>query len=151
MLLLVMILLPFPMKPTNAAGQLTLTVSTDKQSYEAGQLMTITGQVLDTNLQGVALATVSIQVNDPNGKPIHLASIISSADGSFTDQFAVPVGSSNGSYTVFVTASKAGYTDSSNQIVYAVVPEFSISDMAWLILLPIFLAILVTRKRKTTN
>ena len=151
MLLMAMIFLSFAMKPTNAAGQLTVTLSTDKQSYEAGQLITINGQVLDTNLQGVALATVSIQVNDPNGKPIHLASIISSIDGSFTDQFTIPASSFNGSYTVFATASKTGYTDSSNQIVYAVVPEFSTSDMAWLVLLPIFLAILVTRRRKTTT
>jgi hypothetical protein len=149
MLLMAMILLPFAMKPTNAAGQLTVTVSTDKQSYDAGQLITITGQVLDTNLQGVALATVSIQVNDANGKPIHLASIISSMDGSFTDQFTIPADSFNGSYTVFATASKTGYTDASNQIVYTVVPEFS--DMAWLMLLPICLAILVARKRKTTT
>ena len=151
MLLMAMILLPFAMKPTNAAGQLTVTVSTDKQSYEAGQLITITGQVLDTSLQGVALASVSIQVNDPNGKPIHLASIISSMDGSFTDQFTIPADSFNGSYTVFATASKTGYTDASTQIVLAVVPEFSTSYMAWLIILPIFLAILVARKRKTTT
>jgi len=148
-MLLATVLLPFAVKPANAAGQLTVAVSTDKQSYETGQLITITGQVLDTNLQGVALATVSIQVNDPNGKTIHIASIISSADGSFTDQFTV--GSSNGSYTVFVSASKTGYTDASAQLVYAVVPEFSASYMAWLVILPIFLAFLVTRKRKNTT
>jgi len=150
-MLLAVVLLPFAAKPTNAAGQLTVTLSTDKQIYEAGQLITITGQVLDTNLQAVALASLSIQVNDPNAKTIHIASIISSVDGSFTDQFTIPVGSSNGSYTVFATASKTGYTDANSQIVYAVVPEFSTSDMAWLIILPIFLAILVTRRRKTAT
>ena len=149
--LLAVVLLPFATKPANGAGQLTVTLSTDKQSYEAGQLITITGQVLDANLQAVALASLSVQVNDPDSKTIHIASIISSVDGSFTDQFTIPVGSSNGSYTVFATASKTGYTDASTQIAYAVVPEFSTSYMAWLVFLPILLAILVTRKRKDTT
>jgi hypothetical protein len=148
-LLLVMIFLPFLIGSSNAVGQLTVTVSTDKQNYGPGELITITGKVFDENLQSVAFASVSIQVNDPNGNPIHITSIVSTTDGSFEDQFTVPEGSTNGGYTVFATASKPGYTDASNQTAYAVIPEFPISDMLWLMVLPILLAVLLVRRKST--
>ena len=146
-LLLVLILLPFLTSPSNAVGQLTLTVSVDKQNYGPGELITISGKVLDENLQSVAFASVSIQVNDPNGNPIHITSIVSTTNGSFEDQFTIPQGSTNGGYTVFATASKPGYTDASNQTAYTVIPEFSSSDVLWVMFIPLLLALFLVRRK----
>jgi len=125
-----------------------VTVTTDKQSYGPGELITINGQVLDDFGQGVAFASVSVQVNDPNGNPIHITSILSNIDGTFTDQFTVHAGSVDGGYTVFTTASKPGYMEANNQTAYMVIPEFSISDILWLTLVPILLATLLGGRRK---
>jgi len=146
-LLLALSLQLFLLGSSNAVGQLTVTVTTDKQSYGPGELITINGQVLDDFSQGVAFASVSVQVNDPNGNPIHITSIFSNIDGTFTDQFTVPAGSVDGGYTVFTTASKPGYMEDSNQTAYTVIPEFPISDMLWLMLIPILLATLLARRR----
>ena len=135
--------------PSQAASQLFVTVSTDKQSYGPGELITISGKVLDNSQQGVAFASVSIQVNDPNQNPIHIASTISAADGSFTDQFTVPVGSADGGYVAFATASKPGYTDASNQAAYTVIPEFPAQSTLWLISIPLLLVALLMRRRKS--
>lgn len=140
-----LVLLPVALK---ADGQLAVTVSTDKQTYEHGELITVFGTVLDENMQGIALASVSIQVNDPNGTPIHITAILSGNDGSFVDQFSAPTGTLDGGYTAFVIASKPGYTDVNAQTSYTVVPEFSVSSMMWLIVL-LFLAALVLRKRRS--
>jgi uncharacterized protein YfaS (alpha-2-macroglobulin family) len=146
-LLLAAVLLPFLVPATNASAQLSVTVFTDKQNYGPGELITVSGQVLDEDLQGVAFTTVSIQVNDPNGNPIHITSVISSMDGSFTDQFTVPAGSTNGGYTVFATASKSGYTDATNQTAYAVIPEFPVSNILWVVLASLLTAVLLTRRK----
>ena len=148
---LLIILLPFLVTPSNAAGTLFVSVSADKQSYGPGEMITINGRVSDESQQGVAFADVSIQVNDPNGNPIHMSSKFSGANGTFTDQFTVSSASIDGGYTIFATASKPGYSDASSQTAYTVIPEFPIVNTIWLILLPILLATLLTRKRKLKN
>jgi len=137
-------LLPGALK---AEEQLTVTVSTDKQTYEHGELITVFGTVLDENMQGIALASVSIQVNDPNGTPIHITAILSGNDGSFVDQFSAPTGTLDGGYTAFVIASKPGYADVNTQTSYTVVPEFSVSSMIWFVV-PLFVVLVFLRKQR---
>jgi protocatechuate 3,4-dioxygenase beta subunit len=117
------------------------------QSYDPGQPILISGQVLDENLKGVQSASVSIQANDPNGNPIHVGLVLSSADGNYTDQFTTPSNPINGGYTVYVTASKPGYTDGNSQAACIITPEFPISDVPWLAVFPIALLVLVSRKQ----
>lgn len=147
LLLFVMIVTPLFVGRSNAAGQLSVTVFTDYQSYGPGQLVSISGQVLDESLKGVQFASVSIQANDPNGNPIHVAWVVSSADGSYTDQFTAPSNPVNGGYNVYVTASKPGYTDGSSQVACTITPEFPTSDVPWLMLLPTILVVLFARRR----
>jgi len=150
LVLLVMALQLLFLNSSNAAGQLSVIVSTDKQSYGPGELITIDGMVKDETNQAVAFASVSIQVNDPGGNPIHLTSVLSGVDGYFSDQFTVPAGSVDGGYTVFTTATKPGYTEARNQTAYTVVPEFPVSNMLWLIL-PALLATLIVMRRKPSS
>jgi len=84
LVLLVMALQLLFLNSSNAAGQLSVIVSTDKQSYGPGELITIDGMVKDETNQAVAFASVSIQVNDPGGNPIHLTSVLSGVDGYFS-------------------------------------------------------------------
>jgi hypothetical protein len=134
-----------------AGGLLSVNVSTDKQSYGLGEVITITGKISDETTQGVAFASVSIQVNDPNGNPIHLTSVLSGVDGSFGDQFTVPASSADGDYTVFASASKPGYVDASNQTAYAVIPEFPSMTVLWLIPFSVLLAMLLTRRQESAG
>ena len=120
------------------------------QSYNPGQLILISGQVIDENLKGVKSASVSIQANDPNGNPIHVGLVLSSADGTYTDQFTAPSNPVNGGYTVYVTASKPGYTDGNNQAACIITPEFPISDVPWLSVFSILLLALARRRMVIT-
>jgi hypothetical protein len=146
-----MILTSFFIGRSNAAAQLYVTVFTDNQSYDAGQLVSISGQVVDENLEGVQSASVSIQANDPSGNPIHVAWVLSSANGSYTDQFTTSSNPVNGGYTIYVTASKPGYTDGNSQAVCTITPEFPISHAPWLMLLPTILVLLLARRRSHSD
>jgi len=123
LLFLGIVLLPFLIERSNAAGQLYVTVYTDKETYGPGELVSIQGQVSDGSSISVPSASVSIQANDPDGKPVHVALLLSSADGSYRDQFTAPPNSVNGGYTIYVTASKPGYTDAYSQAACTITPE----------------------------
>ena len=130
------------------ANQLSVTVSTDKPSYDPGDAVLITGRVLDQSLNGVALASVSIQVNDPSGNAIHVGWILSTTDGYYEDQFIAQNDSMNGGYSIYVTASKPGYVDATAQAGCIITPEFQASHVQWLMLLPALLLVLLAEKRK---
>jgi len=148
LLFLVMTLIPFAVGRSDAAGQLHVTVSTDKQSYGPGELVAVNGQVLDDSLNGVPFASVSIQANDPSGNPVHVAQVLSSTDGSYKDQFRAPPNPTNGGYAVYVTASKPGYADASSQAACVITPEFSTSQVPFLMLLAAILTVLLAKKRE---
>jgi hypothetical protein len=139
---------PFTVDYSYGANQLSVTVSTDKPSYDPGDAVLITGRVLDQSLNGVALASVSIQVNDPSGNAIHVGWILSTADGYYEDQFIAQNGSMNGGYSIYVTASKPGYVDATAQAGCIITPEFQVSHVQWLMLLPVLLLVLLAEKRK---
>jgi len=133
---------------SNAASQLHVTVSTDKQSYGPTEIVSVTGRVFDNSQTGVPFASVSIQANDPSGDPIHVAFVLSSADGTYTDQFTTPSSPANGGYTVYVTVSKPGYADASAQATCIVTPEFPMSHVPWLMLIPTVVFLLLSRGRQ---
>jgi len=148
MLLLAVLLMSIVVERSNTSEQLTVTVFTDKQAYGPSELVTITGQVLDGSMQGVSLASVSIQANDPLGNPIHVALVISEADGGYSDQFTTPSGPVNGAYSVYVTATKPGYGTASGQIVCTIIPEFPAANLLWIILLLTLVLSLTLGRRK---
>jgi hypothetical protein len=139
---------PFTVDYAYGANQLSVTVSTDKPSYDPGDAVLITGKVLDQSLNGVDLASVSIQVNDPSGNAIHVGWILSTTDGYYEDQFIPQDNSMNGGYSIYVTASKPGYVDATAQAGCIITPEFQASHVEWLMLFPFLLLVLLAEKRK---
>ena len=146
LLFLGIVLFPFLIHRSNAAGQLYVTVYTDKGTYGPGELVSIQGQVSDGSSISVPSASVSIQANDPDGKPVHVALLLSSADGSYWDQFTAPPNSVNGGYAIYVTASKPGYTDAYSQAACIITAELTPSHAPWLALLLVVLALLLTKR-----
>jgi len=141
----------FTVEYSYGANQLTVTVSTDKQSYDPGQAVLITGRVLDQSMNGVTLASISIQVNNSTGNAIHVGWILSNAHGYYGDEFIARNDSMNGGYSIYVTASKPGYADATAQAGYIVAPEFQASHVQWLMLLPVLFLVLFAEKRKRAS
>jgi hypothetical protein len=141
----------FTVEYSYGANQLSVTVSTDKQSYDPGQAVLMTGRVLDQSMNGVALASVSIQVNNSSGNAIHVGWILSNAHGYYEDQFIAQNNSMNGGYSIYVTASKPGYVDATAKAGYIIAPEFQASHVQWLMLLPVLFLIVLAEKRKRAS
>jgi hypothetical protein len=150
-LLILAAVIPFTLGYSYGANQLSVTVSTDKPSYDPGEAVLITGRVLDQSLNGVALASVSIQVNNSSGNAIHVGWILSNAHGYYEDQFIAQNQSMNGGYSIYVTASKPGYVDATAQAGCIVAPEFPASHVQWLMLLPVLFLVLLAEKRKRAS
>ena len=91
-----------------AQDELQVTVST----VNDGEYTIITGVVTDSNHNPVEGAKVSIQVNDPSGKTIHMELTYSDENGEFMDKFKTPE-DVNGECTIYVSASKSGYENGS--------------------------------------
>jgi len=72
----------------------------------------VSGRVLDSQNNAVGGATVSIQIGDP---PQSVDQIVSDNSGAYQDAFIIPANFRPGQYTIYVTASKAGFTISPPQ------------------------------------
>ena len=86
--------------PSTAPTAPAITVSTDKNSYVAGDTLVISGQV-----RAVVPGTpLTVQILDSNTNLIQIAQIDISSDGKFTKSFLAsgPLWKSNGVYTVKV-------------------------------------------------
>ena len=92
---------------------------------------------------GVPYATVSIEVTDPNDNQVHITMTLSESDGSYRDDYKVATHLPEGTYTIYVTASKTGYTDINLTTTYTVIPEFGFSSFSLLLLAISFLIILL--------
>ena len=98
---------------------LSVTVSTDKLSYEAGSSVSLSGNVTDSS-GPVGDATVSIQVVDPQGTTIHIVYVRTKNDGHYSDSFQLGGDARAGTYAVYATASKPGYQDASGHCTFTV-------------------------------
>ncbi len=132
------------------ADPLSLTVNVEKASYDKGETVVFTGFVLDPNGGGVPYATVSIEVTDPDENQVHVAMTISGSDGSFNDELKVPNRGAEGTYTVYISASKAGYEDANLTTNYTVIPEFGFNGSPILVLASALILILLSRRKRFT-
>jgi len=112
-----------------ALPQLSLTVYTSASSYNGGDVVTVYGRVTDTLSAPVGGAQVSLQVTAPGGGTIHVAFVYSAPDGSYLLQFGLQATAPSGYYTAYATASKSGYSSSSNSTIF-VVPRITLAN--WL-------------------
>ena len=105
-----LILLPFLGGESFAQSNQVLTVTTEKESYAAGEPVEILGLV-DITLEGT---DALIQVFSPIGNRVHLAQVSVDTDGSFSETVATSIGGvwkETGTYTIQVN-----YGDNSTQV-----------------------------------
>lgn len=104
---------------TGAKATLSVTISTEKLSYDAGDSVILFGYVTDSS-GPVSNATVSIQVVDPQGATVHIDHVRTTNDGYYSDSFRLGGDAGAGTYAVYVTASKPGYQDASGHCTFTV-------------------------------
>lgn len=131
-----------------ASEPLIVSVSLNKTIYNKNEEIIISGIVLDALNQSVSNAIISIQVNDPTNNMIHVSMLNSGSDGKFVDQFVIANGVSGEPYTVYVIASKSGYSDSAPTLAnYSVIPEFPKGYTQFLIFAALLMMLIVLKKR----
>jgi hypothetical protein len=127
LLLLALATVCFP-SASAAAESLYVSVYADRSVHDSQIVITIYGRVTGLNGSAVALAGVSIQVNDPYGSSLHIAFLHSDRDGAYSDAFQLPNDRPGGSYAIYVTASKPGFQDASAKMTFLVgILPFSIT------------------------
>lgn len=114
----ILLLLPL----TYSLSALTVSGSTNKPQYTPGETVTISGRVLDNRSNPAVGASVSIQVNDPQGTTIHIQLIFSDQSGGYLDSFSLSPSSMQGQYLVFVSASKSGFENAQTRLQFNVLP-----------------------------
>ena len=105
-----LILLPFVGGESFAQSNQVLTVTTEKESYAAGEPIEVLGLVEITLVDTDAL----IRVVSPMGNMIHLAQVDVETDGSFSETISTSIGGKwkeTGTYTIMVN-----YGDNSTQV-----------------------------------
>jgi hypothetical protein len=111
-----------------AAESLYVSVYADRSLHDSQTVITIQGQVTRLDGSAVALAGVSIQVNDPYGSSLHIAFLHSDSDGAYSDAFQLSNDRPGGNYAIYVTASKPGFQDASAKMTFLVgILPFSIA------------------------
>jgi hypothetical protein len=103
-----------------AAQSLYVSVYADRSLHDSQTVITIHGQVTRLDGSAVALAGVSIQVNDPYGSSLHIAFLHSDSDGAYSDAFQLPSDRPGGNYAIYVTASKPGFEDANAKMTFLV-------------------------------
>ena len=111
----------------------TINISPDKPTYSQGEIVYLTGSIIDSGKTQPTNGTISIQVLNPNGSTIHIASKTANSFGDFSDNFTLTDEATSGTYTVFVTLSLLGYQDSYHHATFTVgeslTPSIRISSL----------------------
>lgn len=138
------------MLPLSAFCQapLVITVTTDKQDYGLGQIVTFTVQV---QLSGgpVAHTPVYFELRDPQNK-VRVNGLISTDDtGKYTKQITIGNDFPLGSYTVYVRVTVGSQTSSATAA-FQTIPEFT-SDMPLMLALAMGVSIMEACRRRKFN
>ena len=106
---------------TTLGTTLSMTVNTDQPEYQPGSTVNVQGQVTDAAGNAVADATVTIQVDATTGAELFYTNDIQT-DVAGTFQARVFLGSSTatGTYTVFASAAKSGYSSITTRTTFVV-------------------------------
>jgi hypothetical protein len=95
---------------TTESHNLKISFSTDKLSYEGSEPVIIQGVVTDSSQNAVNGASVSIQVENPQGSTAHIFQTSTDVQGFFNDTFTLPSDAADGTYTTSVSAMYQGRT-----------------------------------------
>jgi len=106
---------------TTLGTTLSMTLNTDQPQYQPGATVNVQGQVTDAAGNAMADATVTIQVDATTGAELFYTNDIQT-DVAGTFQARVFLGSSTatGTYTVFASASKPGYSSITTRTTFVV-------------------------------
>ena len=99
----VLLLTPFLADKSFSAEGDYLTASLNKESYAAGEAITLTGSVPSGNISPVILQVIS-----PNGNLAHIAQLEADSDNNFSEDIATSIGGKwkeSGTYIIKVTHS----------------------------------------------
>jgi len=103
-----------------AVEPLYVTVYVDTAIDDMNVLVSIRGHVARLDQSAVALASVSIQVNDPYRSSVHIALVYTDVNGEYSDAFQLPNTRPVGDYAIYVTASKPGFQDAYAKLTFSV-------------------------------
>jgi hypothetical protein len=110
-----------------AQSPLSITVSTGKPQYSPAESVSIFGAVRDNQSNPVSGATVSIQVNDPSSNTIHIQLVLSDPSGAYVDSLTLSTDAAQGQYTIYASATKAGYSNGLSQTQFSVLTQTTTS------------------------
>jgi hypothetical protein len=100
---------------------LSMTVNTDQSQYQAGMNVTVQGHVRDNTGNAVGSATITIQVDAPNGAQVFYTNTVNTdSAGFFQNQLTLPSNAPTGTFTVFSSASKSGYVSATTRSTFVV-------------------------------
>jgi len=101
-------------------ARLKVSVTTDQESYTAGEDVVISGYVRVGSGVSAAGANLSLSVLEPAGKEVHAAVVQTNSDGRFAENFTLPSAAANGTYRVYAIASMSGYMDAFATVTFTV-------------------------------
>ena len=107
---------------------MVLTVQTRQSSYLPGMLVEIFGVALDLAGSPIQDVAVAIEVQDSGSNTIFLDIAYSLPNGTYSDDFRLSIYAPPDQYTVYATASAAGFTSTSAQT------EFQVSEAIGLLI-----------------
>jgi uncharacterized protein YfaS (alpha-2-macroglobulin family) len=99
---------------------LTVSVSTDHESYQKGNIVGISGYVKLNSGESVANATVTLPVTDPLGNETHVSVTSTDINGRYWDNFTIPATAVDGTYTVYALANADNYPECYDQVTFVV-------------------------------
>lgn len=105
---------------TTTQAALSVSVLTDRATYNANQTVSIEGQVKDSSQNSVGGASVSLQVVNSNGATIYIESLATNNAGFYHATFKLSSDAIPGTYTVFVTVTKEGFIGAANHTSFVV-------------------------------
>jgi hypothetical protein len=100
---------------------LALTLYTNARQYTTNDTVIIQGHVTDAGGNAVGSAAVAVQVDAATGTEVHSQQNLSTdLAGIFQFNFKLPASATAGTYTVFASASKAGYVSATTHTTFVV-------------------------------
>ncbi|KKL01323.1 hypothetical protein LCGC14_2627120 [marine sediment metagenome] len=82
----------------------SISVTTDKGSYDRSETVAIGGVLADQGGTGIPSKTVAIAIEDPAGQVYPGLSAVTDSDGNYTATWEIPDDADGGNYTVSATA-----------------------------------------------
>ena len=131
-ILLAALILTFTAPPlASASKSMFMQATLNPTQTQQGVYVVINGRILDASGSPVSNAIVSIQVTNPEATTIHLAVAYSTPNGTFQDNFLIPVNSPGGNYTAYLVADKPGFNTASVTLGFNYSsPDFSLEPTA---------------------